>query len=734
MRLNFSENRPLIEQEYEHPRWLTQSGLPAEELSRELRRFVDEHQTEPMPLLRAKAFGFLLDHAQIAINPSTPFADKINLGIDYSNYAGQDLFAKQLYHRFHREVLEREIPDAFRKRNLAEELGVCFADADFWHTLPDWGNLLNYGFSGLKERAERYKSEKAAAGVLTARQAIFYDSVIISFTAILRYIGRLRDASRAFDIPEYTACLDALLVRAPGNLYEVMEATLLYLNMEETGVERARTLGRIDQSYLPYFRGDLQNGTYSEEEIRELFRYFFIKFQAAKRFADQPFTICGVKEDGTDASNELTRLILDVYGELGVCNPKIHVCCRDDTPEDLLQKCAKLIQRGNNSFCFINDEMVYKGYEKIGIPREISRNYIPFGCYEPGLPGLEEPMIGASWLNIPKAVEFALNGGRDVTTGEQFCRAVPASFKTYEDFYRAFLEKLREIVEFTIDNILLQDRYHMQINPSPVYSATEDSCMERGRDVFDGGMRYHNTSIKCCGIATAVDSLLAVKRFVYEKGAATLEEMKRAIAADWKGYEALRLRIRNDPVKYGNHLPEPDALAHDIYKFLAGLIVGRPNQTGGVFRLGCDTITNHVTFGKRMGATPDGRRAGEAVSKNFNAVNGMDRNGITAYLESVCAMDMSDFLNGAVTDFILHPSAVEGEKGVETIVQLIKTYFRMGGYAIQGNIVDLETLLAARRNPEKYRTLQVRVCGWNEYFVEMDPDVQMEFIRQLRGA
>lgn len=732
MRGTFAENRPYLEHGYEQPHWIESSGMRPEELAAALRNFVDEHLELPMPLLRAQAFDFFLSHVQIEIDPHTPFADKLNLGIDYSEYAGQDIFAKELYHRFHHEILSREMSEGYARRNQAEALGICTADADFWHTLPDWSNVLKYGIHGLLQRAEKAMACKSTDGTLTPQQEIFYQSVIISYRAILKYIARLRETSLAYDLPEYTACLSAIAERPPETLYEALETSMLFMNMEEIGVERARSFGRFDQLYLPFYRNDLKSGRCTTEQIKELLRYFYIKLQAAKRFADQPFSICGTDKNGADMTNELSYLLLEVYNGMQIHNPKIHICCSDRTPKKLMLYVLDMIRRGNSSFVFISGEAVCRGYEKIGIGREESRVYVPFGCYEPILMGKEEPMIGASWLNMAKAAELVMNGGRDMRTGACMFSYVPTEYADFPAFFDAFKTILGDMISFTMENILAQDRFHMQINPSPVYSGTISSCMERGKDIFDGGTKYHNTSIKCCGIATAVDSLLAVKDLVFDRRLVTFAQLREILLANWNGHEALRRTAQASELKYGNHQPQADALASEIYRFAAGMIVGKKNHSGGVFRMGCDSITNCVVFGKRMGATPDGRLRGEPTSKNFSASTGMDRNGVTALIESVCAMDSSDFVNGAVLDILLHPSAVEGTRGLEAMYTLVETYFALGGYAIQGNVMELRQLLDAKKHPEKYPTLQVRVCGWNEYFVELSPDMQDMFIRQLQ--
>ncbi len=732
MKGTFNENRPFVEYEYQRPHYIPESGLPADELQLALRDYINANPDLPMPILRAKAFDFLLRNVQIEINEHSMFCDKLNLGIDYSDYAGQDIFAKEMYHRFHREVLSRVMPEDFARRNLAEETGVCTADADFWHTLPEWPNLLKLGMPGLLQRAKDEKAKKSAAGELSEEQKLFYDSVILSYEAIIRYMNRLLEESKKHDVPEFTRCLGNIISAPPANFYEAIELTLIFMNVEEIGVERARSLGRFDVNYIDFYKNDLANGTYTLDEIKDMLRYFYMRLQAARRYADQPFAICGLDENGEDATNELSWLVLDVYDGMGIHNPKIHVCVSEKTPKTIIMRILDLIRRGNSSFCLINVETAIRGYEKIGISREEAQVFVPFGCYEPILMGKEEPMIGASWLNMAKAAELVMNGGTDMVTGDTMFSSTPLDFESYEEFEKAFYTLLGDIIEFTKDNILKQDEYHMLINPSPVYSGTLTSCMEKGRDIFDRGTKYHNTSIKCCGIATVVDSLLAVKEFVFERKLVSFAELRGILLNNWEGNEKLRRMIRLSRRKFGNHFAEADRLASDVYKFCAELIVGKKNTSGGVFRLGTDTITNCVVFGRRMGPTPDGRLTAEATSKNFCASNGMDRNGVTALVESATAMDATDFVDGAVLDFILHPSAVQGERGLDAMYSMIKTYFDNGGYSIQGNVMNVEELIDAKAHPEKYPTLQVRVCGWNEYFVELSPDMQDEFIRQLQ--
>jgi pyruvate-formate lyase len=748
---SFYKNRRYLDDEYENANWNEKSGQDADTLSANLKKFVDDHLDMPMILLRAKAFEYFLENVQIEINPHNIFADKINTGVRYvqhaekerffetdkeikhEKFASQDIFTLNFYTRFNKEVQEREIPYEYRRNQQAERTGIGTAWADYWHTLPDWSEVLRLGFPGLLRRAEDMKARKKAGGELTKEQEEFYDSVIISYRAILGLMRRLREESLKYDIPWYTECLEHLMHHPPETMYQVLEAVYLFLTLVEIGVENARSLGIIDLLYYPYYKADIESGRYSEEEIREMFRYFFNKLNAARRFAAQPLTLCGINPEDKNAENGLTFLILDIYDELGNTNPKIQFRYRAAMSDELLDKVLSLIRKGHSAIVTINDEAVYRGYEKIGIPREESASYVPIGCYEPVIMGKEDPMICSAFINIVKAAEFAVTGGRDILTGEVFGIETPGRFDEFNDFLDAFYKHVDYIIEFFIDNIDKQTALSMKINPSPVLSSTIGLCMEKGKDYFSGGMKYNNTTIKCYGLATTVDSILAVKKLVFDEKLLTHEELQDALYNNWQGYEKIQMRIRNDRNKYGNNMEEPDKLMKEIMDHLAGLIVGRKNARGGVYRLGCDSIGICVIQGKRTGATPDGRNAREPVSKNLCAVSGMERNGVTALMQSVLKLDHDSLLGSEPLDILLHPSAVRGEAGLKAVNALFRTYFASGGIALQGNVVDAETLMAAQKEPYKYRNLQVRLCGWNAYFVDLSTVHQNEFIKQTRA-
>jgi len=504
--------------------------------------------------------------------------------------------------------------------------------------------------------------------------------------------------------------------------------------MEEIGKERCRTLGNIDLLLAPFYRKGLADGTYTVEGVKELLRYFITKINAGKRFAEQPLCIGGYDSSGKTAVSEFTDLFLDVYRELGVYNPKIHVRYNSEFPDGTLYKIVDAIRAGSSSMVIINDQSVIEAYGKIGIGKEIAMHYVPQGCYEPTIMGVEDSRICGAWINIAKAVELTVHGGHDaINDAVLFFESNPEP-STFAEFYDIFKQYLSAFVEVTARNIEQQEASGRDIYPSPFLSATYDSCMSNGRDIFDRGADVRNNSIKVIAVGTAVDSLIAVKKLVYDQKRYTLRQLSRILRGNWKGFGELKTEVIKEKRKWGNGIAEADALGKEIYAYCAQLIVGRSNNYGGVYRLGADSVASNDNLGRNTGATPDGRGERQSLSKNMRPVTGMDREGVTALMRSMLAVDQSVFSDGAPLDFIIHPSAVSGEKGLKVFAEVIKTYFKCGGQAIHGNVVSAETLEDAVKNPEKYKNLQIRVCGWNEFFVDMSKDMQLEFIKRAKGA
>ena len=278
------------------------------------------------------------------------------------------------------------------------------------------------------------------------------------------------------------------------------------------------------------------------------------------------------------------------------------------------------------------------------------------------------------------------------------------------------------------------EKCYMEVNPSPLLSGSMRDCIDSGKDIYAGGTKYNFSSVNIFGTATAADALAAVRSLVYEEKRLTLPRLREILSSDWAGEEKLRLYCRNKLPKYGCGDRSVDSLAKELLCRTADVVNGTENGRGGIFRAGAFSIDWRFDYGKKCAASADGRHAGETLSKNMGCTDAADRNGVTGMIESACAVDYSVLSNGTVLDVVLHDTAVKGEDGLSAMQGLLRVFLEKGGLAIQFNVFDPQILREAQETPEKFATLQVRVCGWNALFVNLSRKEQDEFIAQAERA
>lgn len=730
---DFYENQKFIKNEYEDAKWDENSGKDPAVMEAELRAHFEQGAKEkrPYPIVFAEGFRYVLQNGRLEMNTHTIFPAKLCNGVVYQPHARAGVLEKLSTEHFN-EYLDKALPGVRKMRILAAITGLAIPDLDVWHAVYEWESVVKLGFPGLRARALAEKQKKIDAGGLTKQQEIFYESVEIALEGVFSYIERLAEAAEAAGMHEVADVYTALTERAPETLYEVITAQHIALTAGELGRERIRSYGHLDKLWAPYYVADLAAGRLDEEKTRELLRYFLTKIAAENRYANQPVCLGAYCKEGSPEL-EIMMLFLDEYQKLKIQNPKLHVRCPKDMPAVLLRKLMEMTRSGSSSIILFNDEVVIKGYEKIGVSREIAENYLPMGCNETVLPGLEEMHICSAWINLAKGVEYTMTGGEDLLR-QIYLFGRSKQPETWDEFLEIYFDYLRRFAEFTLDNINKQEPHAYNANPAPFLSSIMSKCVESGRDVFDKGLPMHDESVKVFAIGTAVDSLLAVKKFVYERHEVTLPEFVEILRNNWRGAEELRAKIKLDPVKWGNGEPEADELAAKIYSFMGRQIIGKPTANGGVFRMGGDSVNMAERYGMNTSASADGRGATAPLSKNIRPTNGCEHRGVSGLLKSFAAVDWTDTVDGAPCDFMLHPTAVEGEAGLDMMCSIINIFFANGGHCIQGNVIDIDTLLAAKKDPENYKDLQVRVCGWNEYFVNMNPVVQSDFIKRTSGG
>lgn len=705
--------------------WNTESGKEPAELYKEALKIEKNLAGEPKITVKARIIEHLLDNAMLSVNPHEWFADRINDG-------GIMLRLRQAW----QESINSSAMSVYIEKN--KEAQQCLAytgDVDFGHTSPDWDAVMRLGLTGLIDRLNNNNAIN-----LSADQMVFREAAVSVLEAVRRYAARLADEAEKYtgkaEKSSLTAAnLRALINRPPQTLTEAFQLAFIYYQVQHhIEGENLRSLGGLDRLYYRFYKSDIEKGLYTEEQEREFIRDFLWKFRAKKIEANIPFFLCGRDPLGNDATNDLTYIILEEYIGLNIQDPKIHIRCHEKLPERIIRMVMSSVRNGKNSFVFMNDEIVEKALRAIGEEPRDTREYTVIGCYESAAAGKEIPCTCNGRINIPKAVEAAIFDGIDPLTGKLIGEKTEKIHTSFEKFYKAVIGQLKYFADKCMELISGYEKYYPEINPAPLLSSTMAECAEKYTDAYSGGAKYNNSSINAFGIATAIDSLIAVKKAVFEEKLLSLEEFGVILKNNWVGSEKLRRRCSDIYPKYGNNNAEADSLTVRLVKDLSGLINGKPNGRGGVFRYGMFSIDWRFPFGEKTGATPDGRFAGSTLSKNMSAGEARDINGVTSLINSVTKIDFTGIPNGTALDLVLHSSAAAGEDGMSAMTGLLKAFLNSGGLALQMNILDPAVLRKAQETPEKYASLQVRLCGWNVYFVNLSKKEQEEFIRQAERA
>ena len=706
------------------------TGLEDEEIKDGLSKLYEEIKNLPHPVAKAHAVRYVLENTKIDINEHDLF-----IGLWSVNRLANSV----TLNKWNAEVFETILPEVNQKMHGMNESGAVAIWPDFDHVVPDWDAILNLGFPGLKKRAEDYKEQHKARGTLTPETEAFFDGIIIEYTAVIALVDRLyrcaltKNHDKAKTVAE---CLLHIRDGAPQNTYEAMQVMYIYFMVSECFDSfQVRSLGNgLDNTLYGFYKNDLANGTYTKEEIKELFRYFLFQWSAIGNYWGQPFYMGGTNADGGTKYNELSYDILDVYDELGIYNPKIQVKINENTPNKLLFKVFDMIRRGKNCFALCCEPGMIKAVMSYGATYEEALNMDIRGCYETGVRA-NEVSAATGYVTAPKSVEYVFSNGFDSRTGKQLGLKIGElkDLKTFDDFYSAVLKQWENLIEMTIDVSLQYEKYLSFINPSNMYSATIEGALKKGTDAYQNGVKFNNSAILNCGFASLVDAVMAVKEFVYDKKAVTLETLAAALAADWKGYEDLHTEVVKSPHKYGNDDAETDRYAEAMSAYFASKVNNRPNARGGVYKAIMHTAMQFVWAGEKTGATPDGRYAGDEISKNGSPSVGMDREGVTALIKSALKARPYTYCESFCVDVMLHPTAVSGDEGLEIMKSLLFMYMKNGGQTMQFNVFNTETLRDAQKHPEKYQNLQVRVCGWNVLWNNLSEKEQNAYITRAEN-
>lgn len=639
-------------------------------------------------------------------------------------------------HRFFVDVnCDRLMEKAFRKRTShvlsqsplkqlekGEKALAYTGTYDFGHTSPDWESVILLGIYGLRQRLAEYAKRNG--------ENEFYVNTLRVYDAVTRFILRSADAAEKVGKYEMADSLRKLSENSPHTLFEAMQTSFIQYTVQHMMEgSNLRTLGRLDSLFLEYYKKETDS-EYANQMISD-FLYEIDNWQAT---ANIPFALGAESLGGENAYTELTLPILKAYRASKSRYTKLHLLCKKSISTDILREAFCAIREGNNSILFMSDEKITESLIKLGEDPSAAKDYHVVGCYECGGKGEITCSCNAR-VNLPKAVEYALTGGIDILTNEQIGLPRIAEITSFKELME---ETCRQLGHLATNAMLLTENYEKHYSVSyaaPILSSTYVSALESGKEIYSqNGARYNNSSLNALGLATAVDSLAAIRKMVWEDKTHTLEQITYLLRSNWSDNEPLRLKIKNRFPKYGTGNLSVDRIAGELVESLSKVVNRRPNPRGGVWRLGTFSIDWRWEFGEKTAASANGRLKGETLSQNTGASFGCDKESATAHMISETAIDNSNTPNGSVIDVDLHSTAVEGEIGLNALIVSLKTYFELGGFAVHYNVLDTETLKKAKADPSAYPTLQVRLCGWNVLFSTLTEKEKDEFIFRFENA
>lgn len=692
---------------------LPETGIAADLLFDELKNYMDGKEFSSTRQEHVAAFEWLLQNIRIGVSPDDLF---VTLG-----FWGRKPIEKVLWPTKLEYVRETLCASTLELRNdfINANHGCFFTD--FAHSVPDWRVILSLGFPGLLKRVEEAEKKfyDEHDGKITAEQKEFFLSIKSEYEQVLLLLDRIIAAAEKTKCQAATIkAIRTLRNGAPATFYEAMLLIWLYYQISEYGdCVQTRSFGNLDVALIDFYRNDLASGEFTEADIRTLIQNFYRKVNSMNYRWGHPFYLGGTLANGESACNELTTIFLEEHGNLKIFDPKIQIKLAENTPVKHIDQALKLIRSGNNSIVFVGEPCIRNTMLHYGYTEEEARTAVIKGCYE-FCPQESSVSTACCICNMPGVLLGSLKRNQNAAT--------------FEDLYSACIADFKQALE---SGMIIADDFEQhldKINPAPLLSGISANALERGLDGYCKGAKYNNSDVWFSGPATVTDSLVMIKKYVYEQKELTLPEFLTILENNWQDHTELQMKIRQDTDHFGNN-SKYDVIAKQFLEQLASFINFRKNSRGGVYTTALHSADYFRIFGGRTNATPDGRSTGEELTKNITPRQGGSFSGVTALISSVLKLDSANFMGDFPVDIMFHPSAIAGDDGLCAMRALLMTYIKKKGHAIHFNVFSSEMLRDAQEHPEKYEDLQVRICGWNLLWNTLSRDEQNAYLAQAEA-
>ena len=635
------------------------------------------------------------------------------------------------------------------------------------HVIANFEKVLNLGLNGITDEVNREikKTEPQLQHPEAIEKLVFLKSLKIVLNGVIIFAERFSEAAaklasqetdekRRQELKQMAAICAKVPAYPAETLWEALQScwfVQLILQIESNG--HSMSLGRFDQYMAPFYLKDIESGKTTDELTKELIQCFIIKCNEIKKARQmshtrvmhgypmfQTLTLGGQHRDGSDATNVFTYLVLDAMADVKMQEPTVVARIHDRSPQEFMIACGKsVVEHGGGFPGFFNDEVAIPSLMSTGVTLEDARDWAIDGCSELLVPGKHNTITGGTChFNLLKILELALNDGKNPETGARVCSGIGDldQFTSYQDVENAYKKQLEFYLGVApiLDNIT--SKAYARLTPTPFLSSVLDYRIQYGKDVEEGGgPNYQNTIVLGHGTVNVGNSLFNIKKLVFDEKQVALDELKLALETNFEGQRGQRIKkMLLESAKYGNGEDEVDKMVANVMNWFCDGITRYVPARGGHYCPTPQTLSANTYTGESIGATPDGRSAGEPTADNISPMAGTDRNGVTATLKSVAKLDHAKATNGTILNVKLHPTAVSGDERIAKFAALVKGFFDLKGMQVQFNIVSAETLKEAKKNPEKYSNLIVKVAGYSALFTTLDEKLQDQIIARTEHS
>lgn len=667
-----------------------------------------------------------------------------------------------------RALMSQELRDLQDSAIIKATGNLTSGDA---HIAVDFHKILEAGLNAYLEEISFYHKKIDRTTIDGVKKDHFYNALEVSVKAFQIFIRRFsklalsmrlleQDADREAELKLIAENCNYISEYPPKDFYQALQLTYfvqLVLQIESNG--HSVSLGRMDQYLFPFYRQDNLTGKITAEKASELLENTWVKLMSINKIRPwshtrfsaggplyQNVTIGGQTIDGKDAVNELSFLILESVGNMKLTQPNLSVRFHKNIDQHFMMECMRVIEMGFGMPSFNNDEIVIPELINLGVEKDDAMNYSAIGCIEIAVPGKwGYRCTGMSFLNFMRVFLASMYDGLDKQTGKTFYKGTGhfKDFESFDEVYKAWQHQVKFFAKKTIEIDTAVDTALEENVPDILCSTFVDSCIQRGKTIKEGGSKYDFVSGLQVGIANLGNSLAAIKKLVFEEGRITKEELLHAIETNFEGKDGEKTRqlLLNFAPKYGNDDDYVDLLLKDAYNEFIDEIekyhTTRYNRgpIGCRYYAGTSSISANVPNGAVVPATPDGRKAFTPVAEGSSPSSGTDVLGPTAVFKSVAKLPTERIMGGVLLNQKLSPATISKDEDKQKLISIIHTFFTdLKGWHVQYNIVSRETLLEAKKHPEKYRDLIVRVAGYSAFFTTLSPDTQDDIIARTEHS